>query len=242
MSHKAIFSTLFLAISFMLSIRSATAQETILANFDIGGALTHEVMNYDSYGDFLNDNLSGDYGYKLHLHYNHPLSEKVTILTGLEYHYFTFSFGERRQIETNEDGNPTGGYFITSMKDGFSTSHLLVPLRAKYHPLPEYRAYITAGAEFSYKIAFDNGIIETVQYDEDDNPQTESLLVEEYSIPESANDVMVNGTVGLGYNLGRFIPITAEVRYTQSITPYLSNSRDINSYLQGFSFSISYRL
>lgn len=233
---------LILTSTFLFSVVSTHAQNSFLNRLDIGGALTYDVMNYESYGDFLNDNLSHDYGYKFHLHYNHPISEKVTILTGLEYHYFTFTYDDTRQNVTNEEGDPTGGYFISTMKEDFSSTHLLLPLRVKYHPLPEYRAYITAGVELSYKLSYDNGTLETIQYDEDDNPQTENIFVDEYDLPETANDVMANGTVGIGYSLSSVLPVTAELRFTQSLTPYRSGSGYINSYLLGFTVSLSYRL
>jgi|GEM_PF-2611342 hypothetical protein len=242
MRKQALLTLLLLTFTFLFSsIVSVQAQDSFLNRFDIGGAVTYSTMNYESYGDFLNENLSHDYGYKFHLHYNHQISEKVTLLTGLEYLFFSYTFEDLETIETNENGDPTGRYFTTTMKEEFSSTHLLLPVRFKYHPLPEFRAYITAGAELSYKIGFENGTTETVLYTED-GAQTEDLFVDEYNIPETANDLMVNGTAGIGYSFNPGIPITAEVRFTQSLTPYRSGNGYINSYMQGFTFALSYRL
>ena len=222
-------------------MRSIQAQNNLFENLEVGASLNYSTLHYESDGDVLNDIISYDFGFQIHALINQDLSEKFILQSGLEYFFYTYEFEDQIIQQTGPNGGATGNYYKNSMTESFSTSYLTVPIRIQYHPFSNYPIYFTAGPEFSYKIGYSNGTYESVLYSENDERMQESYS-DEYDVPESANDFLVSGIAGVGYNLYPKVPLSIELKAKHSITPYLSGGNYIKSWIRSLSFSVSYSL
>lgn len=230
---------LFLSLGLLfMPIQSIQAQSSIFDKLEIGASANYNTLHYD--GDVLNDIISYDYGFQLHVLINHVLSEKFILQSGFEYFYYTYEFKNQTIQQTNPNGGFTGNYYKNFMAESFSTSYLTLPVRVQYHPFSS-QFYFTAGPEFSYKIGFSNGTYESVLYSENDE-RLQEFYSDEYDVPESANDFLVSGIAGIGYNLNPVVPVSIELKAKHSITPYLNGGNYIDSWIRSFSLSVSYNL
>lgn len=237
---KRISLFLFLGLLF-IPVRSIQAQNNLFENLEFGTSLNYSTLHYESDGDVINDIISYDFGFQIHALMNHDLSEKFKLQSGLEYFFYTYEFEDQIIQQTGPNGETTGNYYKGSMTESFSTSYLTVPIRIQYHPFSNHSIYFTAGPEFSYKIGYSNGKYESALYSENGERLQESYS-DEYEVPETANDFLVSGIAGVGYNLKPIVPLTIELKAKHSITPYLSGENYIKSWIRSLSLAISYKL
>lgn len=238
---KQISLFLFLSLGFFLiPTRPIQAQSSLFEKLKVGASANYNTLHYKSEGDFLNDIISYGFGFQNHVLINHDLTDKFSLQTGFEYFFYTYEIEDRTLQQTEPNGETTGNYYINSMTESFSTSYLTLPVRIHYHPFSN-QVYFTAGPEFSYKIGYSKGLHETVLFSANGERLQESYS-NEYDVPELANDFLVSGIAGVGYNLNHVVPLTMEFKAKHSITPYLSGGNYIKSWIRSFSLSVSYNL
>ncbi|MEX0856873.1 MAG: outer membrane beta-barrel protein [Balneolaceae bacterium] len=239
---KRISFFLFLPLSFLLMPgHSIQAQGSLIEKIEVGASLNYNTLHYESEIDVLNDFISFDFGFQIHALINQNISKRFILQSGLEYFFFTYEFEDQIFQQTEPNGGTTGNYYKNSMTENFNTSYLTLPIRIQYHPFSDQQIYFTAGPEFSYKIGYSNGTYKSVLYSDNDERLQESYS-DEYDVPESANDFLVSGIAGIGYNLNPVVPIAIEVKAKHSITPYLSGGNYIDSWIRSLSLSVSYKL
>jgi hypothetical protein len=238
---KISLSSLLVLLLICVAHINADAQQVLFKNVQIGGSANFSTLHYESDFSSLNDYTSSDAGFQIHITTRHDLSERIGLQTGLEYFYYSYDFSIR-QIVTDETGQPTGDILRTRLEDPIQTSYLSLPLRLQFRPVAERPFYISAGTELSYKIGYSNGELVTQRIPAEGDPIDEPELDSAYDDPERANDVLLSGTLGVGYHFGKSFPVTAEIRAKHSITPYLSGDNVANSWVRSLAFTLAYRL
>ncbi len=221
---------------------SIQAQNSLFEKLEIGASVNYSSLHYESSdGDFINDVISYDFGFQIHALTNFDFSQNFSLQTGLEYFFFTYDIEELTIQETDINRNPTGNYLKAYIgKKDFNTTYLSLPIRLRYSPLSRSQFYITAGPEFSYKIGYKNGEYKNILYSENDEQLQEMSFT--YDVPEAANNFLISGVAGMGYNFRSIAPIKLEVKAKHSITPYLSGDNSTKSWVRSLSFSVSYSI
>lgn len=237
-----IYIYIILSLGILLSpFQKVLAQSSLFEKIEIGASANYSALHYDSDDNTINDMISYNLGFQIHVLINHQLTNKLVLQTGLEYFFFTYEIEDQKIPETDFNGALTGNYFKYFMEESFNTSYLTLPMRIQYHPFSTQKIYFTAGPEFSYKIGYSNGMTKTILKSED-GKQLYEFPSHVYDVPEEANDFLVSGIAGVGYNLNTVIPLIIELKVKHSITPYLSGDNYITSWLRSVSFTVSYRL
>lgn len=232
----------FLSLFLLCAVYSnAEAQKSLFDNFQAGGSANFSTLHYESEFSGLNDVISSDAGFQIHITTRHDFSERIGLQTGLEYFYFAFDFSTQTVV-TDETGEPTGEILRARLKDPIQTSYLSLPLRLQFRPVADRPVFISAGTELSYKIGYSNGELVAQRIPADGDPIDEPELTENYDLPELADDVLLSGTLGIGYDFGEGFPVTAEIRAKHSITPYLSGENVAKSWVRSLAFTLAYRL
>jgi hypothetical protein len=238
---KLSLSSIFVFLLSGLFYNNADAQHVLFKNIQIGGSANFSTLHYESDLSSLNDDISSDAGFQIHITTRHDLSERIGLQTGLEYFYYAYDFSTRTVV-TDENGEPTGEILRTRLEDSIQTSYLSLPLRLQFRPVAERPFYISAGTELSYKIGYSDGELVTQRIPAEGDPIDEPELASTYDAPGQANDVLLSGTLGVGYDFGEGFPLTAEIRAKHSITPYLSGENVANSWVRSLAFTLAYRL
>lgn len=241
---RPIIPRLLLAFTILFSsalIIDAHAQHRLFNNAQIGGSANFSTLHYESEFSNLNDNISSGAGFQIHITTRHDLSERIGLQTGLEYFYYSYDFSVRTSV-TDENGETTGEILRTRLEDPIQTSYLSLPLRLQFRPVAERPFYISTGTELSYKIGYSNGELVTQRIPAEGDPIELPELDSAYDDPERADDVLLSGTLGIGYDFGNGFPLTAEIRAKHSITPYLSGENVAKSWVRSLAFTLVYRL
>ncbi len=223
-----------------------TAQSSFIDLFEFGASANYQHIYWESDHDALDELTSSDFGFQAFVLISKDLPSGFSIRSGIELSSFQFSFNETSHNEVilgpSEQGYiETENLIVSSMQGNLFTHYIGLPVNFQYQPLSALPFYLIAGSHFYHKIGHSNGMLQTYRED----PQTgdrEFLFENEYELPENANTNKISLTAGIGYRFSRSVPVSAEIRVKNSVTPYISGDDRASAWSRGASFAVFYRI
>lgn len=115
-----------------------TSPKQYIRKIEVGAYANYNTLHYESDGDALNDLISYDVGFQIHVLANYNLSKKLTSQLGFEYFFYTYDFEDQIVQQTRPNGRTARNYYKYSISENFSISYLMVPIRTQYYPFPNH--------------------------------------------------------------------------------------------------------
>lgn len=237
---KPLLAVLFFISFPVMAACPAQAQIHTERPFDVwlGFSVTNQTVSFTGSATALNDGLGYKPGAGLHAHLDWNLNRRFVLRTGLAYQYFDWEVKDRENPVVNETGEPTGSIILTTLTRDFNLMYLGVPLHLKIHPYANH-FYLIAGADFWYKFRHKVGLLDTFLIDPEDDV-FELILSQRYSTPGFAEDFLIAGIAGLGFNFTlENIHLGIEFNTRRNLTPFFDREGVTQNFTQyGLSFSV----
>ncbi|WP_114983122.1 outer membrane beta-barrel protein [Cyclonatronum proteinivorum] len=236
-------SGFLIVVCCLVCVKDVQAQTIYGKPFDLwlGFSVTNQTISYSG-SDFAarNDQLDYKAGASLHVHLNWYFYPRLALRTGLTYQFFDWTFKDTEMPQTDETGNPTGNVIFSTMTRGFNIMYLGVPLHIRFHPYADH-FYLTAGTDFWYKFRHKTGQIDTFLTGAEDG-SLELLTSQRYSTPGFAEDFVIAGLAGLGFEFkAENLKFGVELNARRNLTPFFDRGGVTQNFTQ-YGLSLSLRL
>lgn len=241
--RSSLLSITFSIISILLaSSHVAIAQTTERTNsgFRLGASLNSSELYFDKEVDALNDIWDASAGYQIHFLYEIAISNRISVLTGLELISNRYKYNDLSFRGTNEFGEPNDIITTSRMDNSVGVTYLGLPVHVWIYPLKSRSLYIITGPDLSLKIGHQNSRIWMRSYSDDELIFSN---VEHYTIPERSRDHMLFASAGIGYRLdSALIPMDIQLKARHSITTYMADESFVDHWVRSAMVTVSYRL
>lgn len=218
----------------------AQTTERMHSGFRLGASLNYSELYFDKEVDALNDIWGASPGYQVHFLYEHAVSKRISVLTGLELISNRYKYNDLSFRGTNDFGEPNDNLTTSRMDNSVGVTYLGLPVHVWIYPLKSRSMYFIAGPDLSFKIGHQNSRIRMRSYSDD---ELIFYNVEPYTIPERSRDLMVFASAGMGYRLDSAqFPIDIQIKARHSITTFMADESFLDHWVRSAMVTVSYRL